>query len=137
MKIVMKLIKKAIFTFSPDRNLPNETHEVIFDNECWGPLGSSWEQFRVADKVVTEDGIVIKDRFGRTPRPDLNEVEVLRKALQTIHEEITIYRERHLKLLPGEPVRMYDGPPEWSVLEDFEDLANIALFDADNCRRKE
>jgi len=56
--------KKATFCFADCLGRPNEIHEVFQNSRGdWGVRGGL-EPLRMADKVVTEDGITIKDRYN-------------------------------------------------------------------------
>jgi len=55
------------------------------------------------------------------------EIQRLREVLQQVQIEASGHRIKHLKLVPGENVKMYDGPPEWVVIEDIESIALTAL----------
>jgi len=55
--------KKATFTFPKHLNRPKEVHEVVREGDTWRPVGSM-DPLREADRVVVEDGTVIKDRHA-------------------------------------------------------------------------
>jgi len=57
------LKKKATFTFPASLNRPSEVHEVVRENAYWTMAGAM-EPLRSADRVVTEDGEVVKSRHG-------------------------------------------------------------------------
>ncbi len=57
----MPQIKKATFTFPKSLNRPKEVHEVVKEGNHWRTRGPM-EPLRSAEKVVTEDGEVVKNR---------------------------------------------------------------------------
>jgi len=59
----MSQTKKATFTFPSLLKRPQEVHEVFKEGSYWTMKGAM-EPMRSADRVVTEDGVVVKDRHG-------------------------------------------------------------------------
>ena len=56
--------KKAMFFFPSFLDRPREVHEVFQSDGQWRMSGSM-EPMRLAERVVTEDGTIIKDRFAK------------------------------------------------------------------------
>jgi hypothetical protein len=59
----MRIFKNAYFTFPSFWNRPEEIHEVANDQGHW-IVRYSDKPMREAERVVTEDGEVLKDRNG-------------------------------------------------------------------------
>jgi hypothetical protein len=80
----MRIFKNAYFTFPSFWNRPEEIHEVANDQGHW-IVRYSDKPMREANRVVTEDGEVLKDRDFGPSRPYLKEVlSLLQKCIRNL-----------------------------------------------------